>query len=319
MKRFDVFNGDADGICALHQLRLAEPAKASLVTGVKRDVGLLAGLGKVRGAQVTVLDLPFHENREAALGLLERDCRLLYFDHHFAGEVPSHPGLESHIHPSPTTCTSLLVDDYLQGAFRVWAVTGAFGDNLVHIAPRVAAGLDLTAQELGGLRTLGELINYNSYGETLEDLHIPPAKLYGAILPYDDPLDFLTRAPEADALQAGFSEDMARAEAAEPILEGESGRVFRFSAEVWARRVMGIFANRAAQEDQNRATALIVDNSDGTIRVSVRAPMAFPQGADALCRAFPTGGGRDGAAGITAMPESDLPRFLEAFRAAWED
>jgi len=119
MKRFDVFNGDADGICALHQLRLAEPAKATLVTGVKRDVGLLAGLGKVRGAQVTVLDLPFHENREAALGLLERDCRLLYFDHHFAGEVPSHPALESHIHPSPSTCTSLLVDDYLKGAFRV--------------------------------------------------------------------------------------------------------------------------------------------------------------------------------------------------------
>jgi len=36
MAYYDVFNGDADGICALHQLRLAEPREATLVTGVKR-------------------------------------------------------------------------------------------------------------------------------------------------------------------------------------------------------------------------------------------------------------------------------------------
>ena len=42
---YDVFNGDADGICALHQLRLAEPRPtAELVTGVKRDIRLLHGL-----------------------------------------------------------------------------------------------------------------------------------------------------------------------------------------------------------------------------------------------------------------------------------
>jgi hypothetical protein len=28
---FDVFNGDADGLCALHQLSLAEPRAARLV------------------------------------------------------------------------------------------------------------------------------------------------------------------------------------------------------------------------------------------------------------------------------------------------
>ena len=39
---YDVFNGDADGICALIQLRLAEPRPdAVLVTGVKRDIQLL--------------------------------------------------------------------------------------------------------------------------------------------------------------------------------------------------------------------------------------------------------------------------------------
>jgi hypothetical protein len=31
MQIFDVFNGDADGICALIQLRLAEPCDSTLV------------------------------------------------------------------------------------------------------------------------------------------------------------------------------------------------------------------------------------------------------------------------------------------------
>ena len=38
MNFFDVFNGDADGICALIQLRLAEPRDTTLITGVKRDI-----------------------------------------------------------------------------------------------------------------------------------------------------------------------------------------------------------------------------------------------------------------------------------------
>ena len=42
MRQIDVFNGDADGICALLQLRKAEPRDATLVTGVKRDINLLA-------------------------------------------------------------------------------------------------------------------------------------------------------------------------------------------------------------------------------------------------------------------------------------
>ena len=35
MADFDVFNGDADGICALVQLRQVEPRDSKLITGVK--------------------------------------------------------------------------------------------------------------------------------------------------------------------------------------------------------------------------------------------------------------------------------------------
>jgi len=41
MASYDLFNGDADDICALIQLRLAEPKESTLVTGIKRDNKLL--------------------------------------------------------------------------------------------------------------------------------------------------------------------------------------------------------------------------------------------------------------------------------------
>ncbi|MCZ6829031.1 MAG: DHH family phosphoesterase, partial [Gammaproteobacteria bacterium] len=55
MTCYDVFNGDADGICALTQLRNAEPRESVLVTGVKRDIELLKQVEAKAGDQITVL------------------------------------------------------------------------------------------------------------------------------------------------------------------------------------------------------------------------------------------------------------------------
>lgn len=41
MAFFDVFNGDADGVCALHQVRLHCPRDAVLVSGVQRVIAPL--------------------------------------------------------------------------------------------------------------------------------------------------------------------------------------------------------------------------------------------------------------------------------------
>ena len=68
----DVFNGDADGICALHQLRLADPRPdARLVTGVKRDIRLLQQLAGIRNAHITVLDVSLDSNRDSLISLLK--------------------------------------------------------------------------------------------------------------------------------------------------------------------------------------------------------------------------------------------------------
>src|SRR6185312_14929592 len=80
MRSYDVFNGDADGICALHQLRLADPVDSELVTGLKRDIELLKAVPAERGDVVTVLDVSLDRNRAALAALLERGVRVRYFD-----------------------------------------------------------------------------------------------------------------------------------------------------------------------------------------------------------------------------------------------
>ena len=91
MPYIDVFNGDADGICALHQLRLHSPQKSSLVTGVKRDNLLLNRIISTRNSTLTILDISSHANRDSLLQLLKQGNTVHYFDHHFAGKIPESP------------------------------------------------------------------------------------------------------------------------------------------------------------------------------------------------------------------------------------
>src|SRR5687767_364161 len=115
MTRYFVFNGDADGLCALQQLRLGEPGDVTLVTGVKRDIALLERVQASTGDECTVLDVSLDVNRAGLMRLLDAGVTVRYFDHHHAGEVPQTTKLEAHLDPSPTACTSLLVDRYLAG------------------------------------------------------------------------------------------------------------------------------------------------------------------------------------------------------------
>ncbi|MBC8317245.1 MAG: acetyltransferase [Desulfobulbaceae bacterium] len=316
---YDVFNGDADGICALHQLRLAEPRDAELVSGVKRDIRLLARLVKksVTKARITVLDISLDSNKEDLLSLLAHDNSLFYIDHHFAGEIPDSLNLIATIDPSPDTCTGLIVDRLLDGQYRAWAVVAAFGDNLHDAASQAAEVLHISPGELAVLRELGELLNYNGYGRVVEDLHYTPQDLYKAIQPYSDPLEFYNTSDVLARLKEGFEKDMADARAQAPHSETESGRVFMLPDDSWPRRVAGVFSNEKAREKGEKAHALLVDNGDGSYLVSVRAPLENKQGAVDLCRRFPTGGGREAAAGINALPVEQLDDFLEEFHNKW--
>ncbi|MBS1218013.1 MAG: hypothetical protein H6R21_1146 [Proteobacteria bacterium] len=317
MKFYDIFNGDADGICALHQLRLEQPQAAELVTGVKRDIALVARVDAQAGDQLTVLDISLRSNAAAVQRALDRGARLQYFDHHAAGDIPRHPRFEAHIDTAPDVCTSLLVDRHLAGKHRLWAVVAAFGDNLVASAVRAAQPLQLDHTELARLHELGEAINYNAYGETVEDLHYHPADLYRTMAPYRDPRHFIFDEPVFEVLKQAGAEDLARAEDLLPEFATETAALYVLPDAAWSRRVNGVFGNRLAQAEPQRAHAVLVAKPGGYV-VSVRAPRNKPAGADVLCLAFATGGGRQAAAGINQLPQDDLARFVAAFRSAYK-
>ncbi len=194
MTHFDVFNGDADGLCALQQLRLATPMDTVLVSGVKRDVALLQRVQRARaGDSVTVLDLSLAVNRPALLSLLEGGVRVEYFDHHFAGDLPDHPNLTALIDPSPDACTGILVDRHLGGRYRIWAVVAAYGDNLTRVADELAKPLGLTAPQREALRELGGALAYNAYADVEADLMVHPTALYRTLARHADPFEFIAR------------------------------------------------------------------------------------------------------------------------------
>ncbi len=315
MSHFDVFNGDADGICALQQLRLAMPMESALVTGVKRDIELLRRVAAQAGDTVTVLDVSLERNRQPLLALLERGVGVAYFDHHFAGIPLAHPGLDVHIDLSPTVCTSLIVNRHLQSQHRLWAVVGAFGDNLKAAAQALAP--ELAPQQIAQLHDLGEAMNYNAYGDTEVDLLLPPAELYASLRPYSDPFAFLAHSPYPQRLIQGRMADIARAKAIAAAYVLPAGSIYLLPDAAWARRVHGSFANERAQNDPRHAHAVLSPCAHGSYVVSVRAPLERPTGADGLCRQFPGGGGRAAAAGIDHLPHARLTELLDAFTQAF--
>lgn len=311
--RYDVFNGDADGLCALQQLRLHMPADAQIVTGTKRDVRLLERVPARLGDEITVLDVSVEANRAALDRALDAGARVQWFDHHHAGTPPVHPHFEAHLDPDPNVCTSLLVDRHLGGPHRAWAIVAAFGDNLQAQAEQLGRAHGCSAAAIATLRALGEALNYNAYGDTIGDLRFDPAHLAQRMRPYADPLDFAREEDVLATLLRGYGDDLALAQAIAPLRETAQAAVYVLPEAAWARRAIGAFANRLASAAMTRAHAVLAGREDGSYVVSVRAPVARPEGAGELCAQFPTGGGRRGAGGIDRLQAGDVERFLAAF------
>ena len=140
--------------------------------------------------ELRLFDISFHTNLVTLLQLLKQDDTVYFFDHYFAGEIPESPLFHSHIDTSLAVCTGILVDRFLAGQYRLWAIVESFGDSLHSPAHGMADTLKLSHEETEELRELGELINYNDYGETVGDLHYSPKALFMAVQPYSDTFDF---------------------------------------------------------------------------------------------------------------------------------
>lgn len=317
MKHYDVFNGDADGIIALLQLRWAEPRDAELITGVKRDINLLTRVPADAGS-VTVLDISMEKNIGALSSLLAKGVPVVYFDHHRSGQIPDSLLLDATIDLAAEICTALLVDKALDGRFAHWAIAGAFGDNLLRVARDKAAQCGLDEAQTAFLQELGTLINYNGYGATLADLHIAPGDLFRALQAYPDPFALLDDpASPYYVLKAGYESDLQNVAGCQPTYQSRTACVYMLPAQPWARRISGVFGNALANDEPNKAHAVLIENPSlddavaQTYTVSVRAPLAARTGADEVCCQFVTGGGRQAAAGINALPFDQYDAFVD--------
>ncbi|MEC4727757.1 DHH family phosphoesterase [Shewanella sp. D64] len=314
---YDIFNGDADGIIALLQLRLAYPLSAELVTGVKRDIELLEPLTTsvtlTPQDSLTVLDISMERNKSGLLKALKSGANVYYADHHRSGDIPLAANLEAYVDLDADTCTSLIVDKYLQARFHYWAITAAYGDNLVAKADLLSNEVGLSLSQAKQLNELGTLINYNGYGAHIDELHFHPAALYKALLKYTSPFDVIADVNSPFyLLKDAYRQDMDRALTVTPFYHSQVLSLFELADAAWARRVSGVYGNKLANQNPDSAHGVFTENSDGSYTVSLRAPLSNKQGAGDICSQFDTGGGRAAAAGINRLSRADVTRFTQA-------
>jgi single-stranded DNA-specific DHH superfamily exonuclease len=316
MNLIDIFNGDADGLCALMQWRRVYPAKAELISGVKRDNALLHRVKSGVNADLLVLDINFENNRADVVRLLADGANIRYFDHHYPGERIEHPSLNLTVDESADVCTSLLVHRALGGKQAAWAIVGAFGDNLPAVAEALAKAQGYADEQVAILHRLGELLNYNGYGSELSDLHFDPVELFRALYIYGDPFTFVAEAEAYRHLADGHAADMAAAAALAdigPQDQNERAVVYVMPDQAWARRAIGVWANALSQHDRQRAHLILCPDGQGAYTASVRSAQRHPYGAASFCRQFPRGGGRESAGGITGLSEAGVDPVIANF------
>jgi len=309
---YDVFNGDADGIIALLQLRLAEPLDTTLITGVKRNIQLLTQIDVQSDDVITVLDVSMEKNMPALVSALEVGAEVFYADHHRSGAIPDNSNLQAHIDLDANTCTALIIDKLLDGQFHEWAITAAYGDNLIAKADKLSKDAGIAEDKAALLKELGTLINYNGYGAKVDDLHYDPAELYKALMQYSSPFQAIEdQNSPYYVLQKAYQQDMDNALSIEAKHLTNKLGLFELPNAPWARRISGVYGNLLANQAPDSAHAVLTLNKDATYMVSLRAPLNNKQGAGDICSQFETGGGRAAAAGINALPAADLQRFID--------
>lgn len=317
--QIDVFNGDADGICALIQLRLAMPKSSKLISGVKRDIGLLAKVHANSGDDVAVLDVSMRVNRPYLVSLLENGINVFYADHHQSGEISSHQNLTALIDTNANICTSLIINRYLNNRFAEWAIVGAFGDNLDNSAMALARQFDFTESELQQLKMLGCCVNYNGYGDDISELNFAPCELYQKMVAYRSPMEFIAdNSALNQQLLNGYHNDLKKAQQLVPEYESDKVALYILPNASWARRVTGTFGNELATQNPDKAHAILIEKENGNYQVSVRSPLNAKSGADELCSQFSTGGGRKAAAGINELEKESFNKFFKQYLKSFD-
>ncbi|HEX2612761.1 MAG TPA: hypothetical protein VHO02_04120 [Fibrobacteria bacterium] len=317
------FNGDADGIISQHLVKISGIMPANRITGLKRDLKLLARLpasGTSEPLDLHVFDINLRDNLSDLLRLLENPATTVrWHDHHEPGEIPpalSLSGRFAHrIVTARGTCTALLTHADYPGADPRWAAMAAYGDNIPEAAEALLKPLGLHPLEVREICEAGELVNYNAYGEDESDVLFQPLEVAERMAPFTQADKFIRESGLIGPLRDQFRDDQHSMGGLVADEELSGAALYRLPDAAWARRLGSTFANRAALADPGRAIAALHPLRDGSFQVSIRAPRGRKDAAAAstLASEFPSGGGRALAAGINQLPASDVDRFARRF------
>ncbi len=324
------FNGDADGIISQHLAFLAGITPTQRLTGLKRDLRLLRTVHHPASPDAPdiplalyIFDINLKDNRDDLHRLLQNPTtNVTWYDHHEPGEIPDSSRLRTRITTTRSACTGLLVHADLlaqgRGQDPRWAAIAAFGDNLPEGADSLLKPLHLTAASREALREAGELINYNAYGETPEDVLFQPLHVAERVAEFRDPETFIRDSGLIEPLRRQLAEDEAMMGAVKPGSVSPGAALYTLPGTGWARRLGSTWANRAALQNPGTAFAVLHPQSDGQYQVSIRAPRGRAPGelvapASALAAEYPSGGGRALAAGINRLPADQVDAFTRRF------
>lgn len=280
--RWFAYNGDADGICSMVQWGLVHGIEGNRITGVKRDIMLLDRINPEKGDEVIVMDISHARNEKRALEISSSGIAITWFDHHLAGDLGNE--IQSFIDTSSNVCTAKLVEKYL-GISSDWSEVALHGDGLSKHSVKPE------------LKELGELLNYNGYGASLEDLHFHPDELLQLCLNSKTPEEFI-KTETFRILKNGFASDMENCESI-----GPTNGIFLLPNLPWARRSVGVFAHRIFEK--LGGTQVIAIDMGEHLQVSIRGDSGIGE----LCAKF-GGGGRQTAGGIDSLPKNLIPQLM---------
>lgn len=307
---YDLFNGDADGMISTHMYRTFMPKDSIKFTGMKRDIKLLRHVTKAHDSIITVFDVSLASNDDYVEKILQNNNNIRWFDHHDPGETDFGDRLMAKIDPDPDCCTAILVDKHLDGLYRPWTIAAAFGDNLHKQAEEMNP--NMSQERMDTLRTIGETLNYSGYGNTEDDLLAQPIDIYEDMAQYRNPFNYFRRSRLFHAIHDQMLADKEQLSRSTVLFDEEFGMVVQLPSSVASSRYSGIYSNDLAMSDPDKAFAIVTANGED-FKVSIRAPINRPTGAVTLANQFPTGGGREKAAGINVLPQDKIHEFYSGF------
>jgi hypothetical protein len=269
----------------------------------------------VKDSVFTVFDISLLSNADYMKPILSNGNSIKWFDHHEPGETELGDNFSIKVDADPNCCTNTLVDEYLNGLYRPWTICGMYGDNLHEQADKFNPCFDEST--MSQLKEVGETLNYNGYGNEELDLTVHPKDVYLDLKDYESPFEYRKKSESYNKIYTQMKSDEAELGSSEILHESETGKVILLPNTRASIRYSGIYSNQQTTDNPDKAFAILTSVDGGNYRISIRSPKTNPHGASKLALQFPTGGGREKAAGVNELPKSELNNFIEKFEEVY--